>query len=112
MVRLIVPTIHSRVQTERGQVYTIHKNMNTISNRRLPLSSRPLSHHVDTGTACHELTLEIPFSLVQQSPSSDKEVMEPTIKQENSGDTKLRVERELTDRNPLVLSILLKLGQW
>jgi len=45
---------------------------------------------------------------VQQTPSSDKEVMEPTIKQENSGDTKLRVERELTDRNPLVLSILLK----
>ena len=29
--------------------------------------------------------------------------MEPTIKQENSGETKLRVERELTDRNPLVL---------
>jgi hypothetical protein len=55
--------------------------------------------------ACHELTLEIPFSLLQQSPSSDKEVMEPTIRQENSGDTKLRVERELTDRNPLVLML-------
>jgi hypothetical protein len=55
--------------------------------------------------ACHELTLEIPFSLSQQSPSSDKEVMEPTIEQENSGDTKLRVERELTDRNPLVLAV-------
>ena len=28
--------------------------------------------------------------------------MEPTIRQENSGSTKLRVERELTDLNPLV----------
>ena len=31
--------------------------------------------------------------------------MEPTINQENSGDTKLRVERELTNRNPLVFTV-------
>jgi hypothetical protein len=64
MVRLTVPTIHQGVETDRGQGYTIHKNTSTVSNRRLPLSSRPLSRRVEMGMACYELTVEILFSML------------------------------------------------
>src|SRR5439155_2477174 len=77
MVRLIVPIIQQRFEIDRGQGYTIHKNMSTVSNRRLPLSSRPLSRRVEMGIACYELTVGILFSLLQRIPGSDKWVMEP-----------------------------------
>jgi hypothetical protein len=76
MVRLIVPIIQQRFEIDRGQGYTIHKNKSTVSNRRLPLSSRPLSRRVEMGMACYELKVEILFSLLQRIPGSVKWVME------------------------------------
>src|SRR5437870_13592341 len=77
MVRLIVPIIQQRFEIDRGQAYTIHKNKSTVSNRRLPLSSRPLSRRVEMGMACYELTVEILFSLLYRIPGSDKWLMQP-----------------------------------
>ena len=64
MVLLIVPIIQQRFEIDRGQGYTIHKNTSTVSNRRLPLSSRPLSRRVEMRMACYELTVGILFSLL------------------------------------------------
>src|SRR5260370_38903645 len=64
MVRLIVPIIQQRFEIDRGQGFTIHKNTSTVSNRRPPLSSRPLSRRVEMGMACYELTVGTLFSLL------------------------------------------------